>query len=66
MQGVMQAQPSGVGALVTRGLRELLSAAGEETDLEPWPRVHAFNTLRILYLDTKLTRGTSAFYSQGK
>lgn len=68
LQGLMQAQASGTpGSLVVEGMTELLrTASGEDGLEEQWPRVHAFNTLRLLYLDTKLTRGASVFYSEGQ
>ena len=65
---LFKAKPSSASAssgLAALGMRQLLSIAGDNDALEPWPRVHAFNCLRMAFLDTEITHETSKFYSQG-
>ena len=57
--------------IMKRGMEELLRiAAGlpapDHPPLEPWPRVHALNTLRVAFQDASLACDTSAFYARGE
>ena len=58
-----------------RGMTELLRLAGgigvgeagsEGPAAEPWPRVHALNTLRVAFNDASLACDTSAYYARGE
>jgi hypothetical protein len=70
VQAVCAGEPrGGARPLAERALRELLRTAGEEGGAgggEPWPRVHAFNALRMLYLDTELAATAGAHYAAGE
>lgn len=53
-----------------RGMEELLriaagTAAPGQAPLEPWPRVHALNALRVAYQDASLASETSGYYARG-
>ena len=71
VQGLMHAQPGGgKGGMADRGMTQLLeiaAAGGRNADVtpDPWPRVHAFNTLKLLFMDTRLARAASTYYAQG-
>ena len=46
-------------------MAELLRVAGDEGQAEPWPRVHAINTLRLTFHDKNLANDVSGFFAQG-
>ena len=54
--------PSGLTDL---GMADLLQVAGDKTSIEPWPRVHAFNCLRMAFSDNEISNDTSKFYASG-
>ena len=47
------------------GMRELLRVAGDESQDEPWARVHAINTLRLTFNDRNLANDVSGFFAEG-
>ena len=47
------------------GMMELLRVAADESQPEPWPRVHAINTLRLTFNDKNLANDVSGFFAQG-
>lgn len=47
------------------GMRELLRVAGDESQQEPWARVHAINTLRLTFSDRNLANDVSGFFAEG-
>ncbi len=51
--------------LLAHGFSELLAMAGGEGTAEPWPRIHAFNALRVAFGDSCLTNVASAYFSRG-
>lgn len=51
--------------LLERGIRRLLEVAREGRAPEPWPRVHAFNTLSAVFNDRGLALHLSAFTADG-
>ncbi len=51
--------------LLAHGFSELLAMAGGEGTTEPWPRIHAFNALRVAFGDSCLTNVASAYFSRG-
>ena len=46
-------------------MRELLRVAGDESQQEPWARVHAINTLRLTFSDRNLANDVSGFFADG-
>lgn len=46
-------------------MSELLATAADAAIPESWPRVHAFNCLRLAFNDRNLSVDTSGFFSQG-
>jgi len=46
-------------------MRELLRVAGDESQQEPWARVHAINTLRLTFSDRNLANDVSGFFAEG-
>jgi hypothetical protein len=66
IQALLRAKPEG-GArmLATRGFEELFATASAENLPECWPRVHAFNALRMAFSDTEILLEAGAFHSQG-
>jgi hypothetical protein len=54
-----------VQALLHKGMTELLRTASDTSLLEPWPRVHAFNVLRLAFNDKNLAVDSSAFFAAG-
>ena len=48
-----------------RGLQTLLDLAAQHSMPQPWPRVHAINTLRLCFLESSLAPEASAFCSRG-
>ena len=52
-------------ALLQAGMSELLATAADGTIPESWPRVHAFNCLRLAFNDRNLSSDTSGYFSQG-
>ena len=70
-----RSQGGGVRPLAHRGVQELLAIANagnsnttttssDEHD-SVWPRVHAFNALRFIYLDQDIVREVRPFHAQG-
>ena len=57
-------------ALITNlcftGMRELLLTAGDESQPEPWARVHAINSLRLTFNDKALANDVSGFFAEGE
>ena len=51
--------------LLAHGFSGLLVMAGGEGVAEPWPRIHAFNALRVAFGDSCLTNVASAYFSRG-
>ena len=51
--------------LVHVGMTELFRVAADESQLEPWARVHAINTLRLTFNDKNLANDVSGFFAQG-
>jgi hypothetical protein len=47
------------------GMRELLRVAGDESQQEPWAKVHAINTLRLTFSDRNLANDVSGFFAEG-
>lgn len=47
------------------GMNVLLTLAGDESQAQPWPRVHAINTLRLAFSDKTLANDASGFFAQG-
>jgi hypothetical protein len=66
IQALLRAKPEG-GArmLAVRGFQELFATASAENLPECWPRVHAFNVLRMVFSDTEILMEAGAFHSQG-
>jgi len=66
IQALLRAKPQG-GArmLAARGFEELFATASAEDLPECWPRVHAFNALRMAFSDTEILIEAGAFHSQG-
>lgn len=48
------------------GIRELLRVAGDESQQEPWARVHAINTLRLTFSDKTLANDVSGYFAEGR
>ena len=46
-------------------MKELLRVAGDESQHEPWARVHAINTLRLTFNDRNLANDVSGFFAEG-
>lgn len=46
-------------------MHELLRIAVDESQAQPWPRVHALNTLRLAFGDKTLANDASGFFAQG-
>ena len=46
-------------------MRQLVRAAGHERQQEPWARVHALNTLRLIFNDKNLANDVSGFFAEG-
>lgn len=46
-------------------MEELLRVAEDESQQEPWPRVHAINTLRLTFSHKNLANDVSGFFAQG-
>ncbi len=46
-------------------MRELLRVAGDESQQQPWARVHAVNTLRLTFNDKNLANDVSGFFADG-
>ena len=66
IQALMRALPlGGSRVLAARGFQELLATAAAENLAECWPRVHALNTLRMVYSDTELGQEALPFHSMG-
>ncbi|KAL0046958.1 hypothetical protein WJX82_002976, partial [Trebouxia sp. C0006] len=60
------AEPTGhPKTLLYTGTRELLRVAGDESQQEPWARVHAINTLRLTFSDRNLANDVSGFFADG-
>lgn len=51
--------------LLHRGMSELLRTATASSFEEPWPRVHAFNVLRLAFNDKNLAVDSSGFFAEG-
>lgn len=66
IQALLRAKPGG-GArmLAARGFEELFAAASAEDLSQCWPRVHAFNALRMAFSDTEILIEAGAFHSKG-
>jgi len=66
IQALLRAKPQG-GArmLAARGFEELFATASAENLPECWPRVHAFNALRMAFSDTEILIEAGPFHSQG-
>ena len=47
------------------GMKELLRVAADESQKEPWARVHAINTLRLTFNDKNLANDVSGYFAQG-
>ena len=47
------------------GMSELLRTANDTSVSEPWPRVHAFNVLRLAFKDKNLSTDSSGFFAEG-
>lgn len=58
-------QNDNVDAVGQAGMVELLRVAADESQTEPWPRVHAINTLRLTFNDKNLANDVSGFFAQG-
>lgn len=66
IQALMRARPTGGSrVLAPRGFQELLATAAAEDLPECWPRVHAFNGLRMVEADTELGKEALPFHSKG-
>lgn len=52
-------------ALLNRGMHTILDIAGEAAGLGVWPRVHAFNVLRLAFQESKLAVSMTGFCAQG-
>ena len=48
-----------------RGLQTLLDLSAQESADQPWPRVHAINTLRLCFMESALAHEASPFCSRG-
>ncbi|DBA77762.1 TPA: hypothetical protein ACH3X2_008451 [Trebouxia sp. C0005] len=60
------AEPTGhPKTLLYTGMRELLRVAGDDSQQEPWARVHAINTLRLTFSDRNLANDVSGFFAEG-
>lgn len=46
-------------------MTELLRIANDTSLPEPWPRVHAFNVLRLAFNDKNLATDSSGFFAEG-
>ena len=46
-------------------MKELLRIGCDEGQDQPWPRVHALNTLRLAFGDKTLASDASGFFAQG-
>ena len=46
-------------------MRELLRVAADESQEEPWARVHAINVLRLTFNDKNLANDVSGFFAEG-
>ena len=44
---------------------ELLRIASDDSQEQPWPRVHALNTMRMAFSDKTLANDASGFFAQG-
>jgi hypothetical protein len=51
--------------LLHTGMSELLRTATDASLPEPWPRVHAFNVLRLAFNDKNLATDSSGFFAEG-
>ncbi|BDA45482.1 probable thyroid adenoma-associated protein homolog [Coccomyxa sp. Obi] len=51
--------------LLHTGMSELLRTANDTSLSEPWPRVHAFNVLRLAFNDKNLSTDSSGFFAEG-
>lgn len=51
--------------LLHMGMSELLQTANDTSLSEPWPRVHAFNVLRLAFNDKNLSTDSSGFFAEG-
>ncbi|KAK9830510.1 hypothetical protein WJX72_012147 [[Myrmecia] bisecta] len=51
--------------LLHGGMSALLDLAGDTAQAEPWPRVHAFNVLRMAFNDKNLAMDSSGFFAEG-
>jgi thyroid adenoma-associated protein len=59
-------EPSGTSKrLLPTAIKELLKAANGSCIEEPWPRVHAFNCLRMIFQSATLSVDSSAWFAQG-
>ena len=47
------------------GMEELVRVAADESQAEPWARVHAINTLRLTFSHKNLANDVSGFFAQG-
>jgi Putative death-receptor fusion protein (DUF2428) len=66
IQALLRAKPEGGARMLTaRGFQELFATASAESLPECWPRVHAFNALRMAFSDTEILIEAGAFHSQG-
>lgn len=52
--------------LLQKGMSEVLETASGTEYSEPWPRVHAFNVLRLAFNDKTLAVDSSAFFATGE
>ena len=54
-----------VQSLLADGFPALLATAAGQEVTEPWPRVHAFNVLRVAFGESSLTNAAIAYFSRG-